>query len=75
MAASQPTLDYYEGDNPHQPDFDPKFTGDHVTRLTCFKAPGVLQVKIVENAWLPLGQWGCSFENDQKLAGATQIIV
>ena len=50
MAAPQPTLGYYRGDNPHQPDFDPKFTGGLVTRLTCFKVPGVLHVKILENA-------------------------
>ena len=44
-----PTLGYYRGDNPHQTDFDPKFTGGFVTRLTCFKSPIVLQVKILEN--------------------------
>ena len=50
LATPQPSLSYYRGDNPHQPDFDPTFTGGFVTRLTRFKAPGVLQVKIVENA-------------------------
>ena len=50
LAALQPILDYYLGGNPHLPDFGMKFTGGLVTRLTCFKAPGVLQVKIVESA-------------------------
>ena len=49
LAAPQPSLGYYRGDNPHQTDFDPKFTGGFVTRLTCFKSPLVLQVKILEN--------------------------
>ena len=40
LATPQATLDYYRGDNPYQPNFDPKTTGDLVTRLTCFKAPG-----------------------------------
>ena len=49
LAAPQPTLGYYRGENPHQPDFDPKFNGGLVTSFSCFKAPGELQVKIVEN--------------------------
>ena len=56
MAGPQPPLGYYRGDNPHQTDFnrcydfDPKATGGLVTRFTCFNAPRVLQVNIVENA-------------------------
>ena len=50
LDAPRPTLGYYQGYNPYLPDFGLKFTGGLVTRLTCFKAPGVLQVKIVENA-------------------------
>ena len=50
LAAPQPTLGYYRGENPHLPDFDLKFNGGLVTRFTCFKVPGVLQVEIVENA-------------------------
>ena len=33
----------------HCNDFNPKFTGSLVTRLSCYKVPGVLQVEIVEN--------------------------
>ena len=40
LATPQATLGYYQGDNPYQPDFDPKITGNLVARLTCFKAPG-----------------------------------
>ena len=36
-------------------DFDLKITGVLVTRLTCFKAPGLLQVEIVENAVITIG--------------------
>ena len=36
-------------------DFDLKVTGVLVTRLVCFKAPGLLQVEIVENAVINIG--------------------
>ena len=36
-------------------DFDLKFTGVLVTSLTYFKAPGLLQVEIVENAVITIG--------------------
>ena len=64
LVALQSTLGYYQGDNPHQPDVNHccvvtiltrRSPGDLVSTLTCFKAPGVLQFKIVENAVITIG--------------------